>query len=95
MPETTRATAVEARLAGGIYALNRFLMTLQNKRMPVRSLDLCMTETETKATVVLDCPEETARRYMTLLEMLEDVHFVRNADEMPGVGSRDVAAPCG
>lgn len=77
MPETTGAAiAVEARMAGGIYALNRFLMTLQNKRMPVKSIDLHMGETETKATINLDCPHETARRYMSLLELLEDVHEV-------------------
>lgn len=77
MPETTGAAiAVEARLAGGIYALNRFLMTLQNKRMPVESLDVNMGESGTKATIFLDCPHETARRYMSLLELLEDVHEV-------------------
>jgi hypothetical protein len=75
MPETA-TIAVEARMAGGIYALNRFLMTLQNKRMPVKSLDVKMGESETKATIHLECPRETARRYMSLLEMLEDVHEV-------------------
>lgn len=84
MPETTgTAIAVEARLAGGIYALNRFLMTLQNKRMPVKNIDLHMGEEETRATIFLACPRETARRYMSLLELLEDVHIVRFADDMP------------
>ncbi|MBA2693000.1 MAG: hypothetical protein H0U65_10980 [Rubrobacter sp.] len=77
MSEATSSTvAVEARMAGGIYALNRFLMTLQNKRMPVKSLDVNMDESETKATILLGCPRETARRYMSLLEILEDVHEV-------------------
>ncbi len=73
---TSSTVAVEARMAGGIYALNRFLMTLQNKRMPVKSLEVNMDEAETKATIILDCPHETARRYMSLLELLEDVHEV-------------------
>lgn len=68
-------------MAGGIYALNRFLMTLQNKRMPVKNLDLSMSETETRATILLDCPRETARRYMSLLDMLEDVHEVWEPDK--------------
>jgi hypothetical protein len=76
MPETTRTVEVEARLAGGIYALNRFLMTLQNKRMPVKDLEVRMDAGETRATINLECPHETARRYMSLLEMLEDVHEV-------------------
>jgi hypothetical protein len=76
MSEATSTITVEARLAGGIYALNRLLMTLQNKRMPVKSLDVDMDESETKATILLDCPHETARRYMSLLELLEDVHEV-------------------
>ncbi|MDQ3508002.1 MAG: hypothetical protein M3494_08315 [Actinomycetota bacterium] len=77
MPETTgTAIVIEAKMAGGIYALNRFLMTLQNKRMPVKNLEVNMGEEETKATIRLDCPHETARRYMSLLELLEDVHEV-------------------
>jgi hypothetical protein len=64
---------LEVRLAGGIYALNRFLMTLQNKRMPVAGLSVSGDPKETHLTVLLDCPEETARRYATLLEGLEDV----------------------
>jgi len=70
---TTAPQRLEVRLAGGIYALNRFLMTLQNKRMPVAGLSVSGDPQGTRMSVLLDCPEETARRYATLLEGLEDV----------------------
>lgn len=72
---------VEARLAGGLYALNRFLLTVQNKRMPVAELDAAMRPDETSVAFTLGCPQESARRYMVLLENLEDVHEVGEANE--------------
>jgi hypothetical protein len=65
------------RLAGGMLALNRFLMTLQNKRMPVAEIKVSGDADGTAVTVGLDCPEETARRFATLLESLEDVEEIR------------------
>ncbi len=68
---------IEVRISGGILALNRFLMTLQNKRMPVAEIKVSGDADGTAITVGLDCPEETARRYATLLESLEDVEEIR------------------
>jgi hypothetical protein len=68
---------IGVRLAGGVLALNRFLMTLQNKRMPVAEIKVSGNADGTAITVGLDCPEETARRYATLLESLEDVEEIR------------------
>jgi alkanesulfonate monooxygenase SsuD/methylene tetrahydromethanopterin reductase-like flavin-dependent oxidoreductase (luciferase family) len=81
MPETTAPTVVEARVNGGIYALNRFLMTLQSKRMPVADLAIGHSGEATRITLALDCPPETARRYATLLSGLEDVEEVRDVEE--------------
>ena len=64
---------IEVRIAGGILALNRFMMTLQSKRMPVSRLSIKGDKEETRARFVLDCPEDAARRYATVLENLEDV----------------------
>ncbi|HET7479720.1 MAG TPA: hypothetical protein VFJ72_09425 [Rubrobacteraceae bacterium] len=71
---------IEARIAGGILALNRFLMTLQNKRMPVARISVDGDRDGTRIGIALDCPEETARRYATLLESLEDVEEIRFAE---------------
>jgi catechol 2,3-dioxygenase-like lactoylglutathione lyase family enzyme len=81
-PDTAPAAPVapneiEVRLAAGILALNRFLMTLQNKRMPVSDIEVAGDADGTAVTVGLDCPEETARRYLALLESLEDVEEIR------------------
>lgn len=79
-PETAAGVAlntIEVRLARGILALNRFLMMLQNKRMPVAEVKVDGGAGGTWITVGLDCPEETARRYATLLENLEDVEGIR------------------
>jgi catechol 2,3-dioxygenase-like lactoylglutathione lyase family enzyme len=67
---------LEIRLASGIYALNRLLMTLQNKRVPVAAFSISGGSKETRLSILLDCPEETARRYATLLEGLEDVEEI-------------------
>ena len=83
LPET--ASAVEVRITGGIYALNRFLMTLQSKRVPVAGLTVGGNTTAMIVTVLLDCPPDTARRYATLLDALEDVEELRVADETLGV----------
>ncbi len=79
-PETTgvASNVVRVRLAAGILALNRFIMTLQNKRMPVAHLKVNSDAEGTGIELGLDCPEETARRYAVLLENMEDVrelHF--------------------
>ena len=73
MAGTQTASTVEVRLNRGIYALNRFLMTLQNKRVPLESLDIAADADGTRMTVRFDCPPETAQRYISLLAALEDV----------------------
>lgn len=68
---------LEVRLAGGLLALNRLLMTLQNKRMPLTDVEISGNPQETRAGLVLECPEDSARRYAKVLEALEDVQEVR------------------
>ena len=65
---------LEVRFTGGMLALNRFLMTLQNKRMPVAGFTLGRDADGMRATIILDCAPEMARRYTMLLSNLEDVH---------------------
>lgn len=65
---------LEVRFTGGMLALNRFLMTLQNKRMPVSGFTLGRDNEGMRATIILDCPPEMARRYTMLLSNLEDIH---------------------
>ena len=72
---------VEVRLTGGMLALNRFFMTLQNKRVPVSSFTLGEDGGGMRITILLDCPPEAARRYTTLLSALEDVQEAEAADE--------------
>jgi hypothetical protein len=72
---------VEVRFSGGMLALNRLLMTLQNKRMPVAGFTLGRDGEGMRATLVLDCAPEMARRYTMLLSNLEDVHSAMPADE--------------
>ena len=72
-PETAVRNTVKVRLSPGILALNRFTMTLQNKRMPVAKVRLDAGAEGTDVELGLDCPEETARRYAVLLENMEDV----------------------
>jgi hypothetical protein len=69
----TALNPIELRLSGGMLALNRLIMTFQNKRMPVASLTVGRDAEGMRATIVLDCPPETARRYAALLSSLEDV----------------------
>ena len=64
---------VEVRFTGGMLALNRLLMTLQNKRMPVAGFTLGRDGNGMRATILLDCPPESAQRYTALISALEDV----------------------
>ena len=94
--------AIEVRLSGGMLALVRFLMTLQNKRMPVARFTVGREngpKGETlRITIVLDCPPESARRYALLLSALEDVEAIEEDGEtvevallkvVGGEGARD------
>ena len=78
-PTDTALNPVEVRLTGGMLALNRFLMTLQNKRVPIASFTVGRDGDGMRATVLLDCPPESARRYATLLSALEDVKEIEAA----------------
>ncbi len=84
-PEATgvASSIVRVRLAAGILALNRFTMTLQNKRMPVATLRVNANAEGTSIELGLDCPEETARRYAVLLENMEDVEELHFAETTP------------
>ena len=76
MPESATSVAmnsIEVRFTGGMLALNRLLMTLQNKRMPVAGFTLGRDGDGMRATILLDCPPESALRYMALISALEDV----------------------
>jgi hypothetical protein len=64
---------VEVRFSGGMLALNRLLMTLQNKRMPVAGFNLGRDTEGMRATILLDCPPEPALRYTAIISALEDV----------------------
>ena len=67
---------IELRMSGGMLALNRLIMTFQNKRMPVAGFTVGRDGDAMRATVVLACPPETARRYAALLSALEDVEEI-------------------
>ena len=80
MPEPATGVAlntIEVRFTGGMLALNRLLMTLQNKRMPVAGFTLAREAGDQpggmRATILLDCPPEPALRYTALISSLEDV----------------------
>jgi hypothetical protein len=93
-PEATgvASSSVKVRLAAGILALNRFMMTLQNKRMPVSDIRVDADAGGTRIELGFDCPEESARRYAVLLENMEDVeelHFA--APEPEGRGGASVS----
>jgi hypothetical protein len=79
--DTALLNPIEVRINGGMLALNRFLMTLQNKRMPVASFTVGRDGGGMRATILLDCPPEQARRYTTLLSALENVEEIRAVDE--------------
>jgi hypothetical protein len=83
-PKVTHATAlnpIEARLSGDLLALNRLIMTFLNKRMPVAGFTVGRDGGGMRATILLDCPLETARRYAALLSSLEDVEGIGLSDE--------------
>jgi hypothetical protein len=76
VPEPATGVAlntVEVRFTGGMLALNRLLMTLQNKRMPVAGFTLGRDREGMRATIMLDCPLESALRYTAIISALEDV----------------------
>ncbi len=73
---------VEVRFTGGMLALNRLLMTLQNKRMPVADFTLGRDTIGMRATIILDCPPATAQRYTELLSALEDVQEAGPAESI-------------
>jgi hypothetical protein len=76
VPEPATGVAlhtVEVRFTGGMLALNRLLMTLQNKRMPVAGFNLARDTGGMRATIMLDCPPESALRYTAIISALEDV----------------------
>ncbi len=81
-PEAATAlNPIELRLTGGLLALNRLIMTFQNKRMPVAGFTVGRDGETLRATILLDCPPESARRYTTLLSALEDVEEAEAAEE--------------
>src|SRR5919199_1995732 len=102
-PTDTALNPIEVRLKGGRFALNRFLMTLQSKRMPVASFAAGKDGDGMRATILLDCPPETARRYTALLSGLEDVEEIGAAEtqieiallKIEGEGWRESAARSG
>lgn len=68
--------SIEVKLKGDSTALTRFVMTLQNKRIPLRGLTLGRDEAGIRLTLLLEGEEEPARRYVTLLSGLEDVREI-------------------
>ncbi len=79
--ETVALSPIEVRLSGGMLALVRFLMTLQNKRMPVARFTVGRDKEDMRVTILLECPPESARRYLTLLSSLEDVEAIEATAE--------------
>ena len=77
----TTLNAIELRLGGGLLALNRLVTTFLSKRMPVAGFTVGRDGGAMRATLVLECPPETARRYAALLSGLEDVEEVEISDE--------------
>src|SRR5215212_6959549 len=65
-----------------MLALNRLLMTLQNKRMPVAGFTLGRDGEGMRATITLDCPPEQALRYTAIISALEDVSEAGPAQTM-------------
>ncbi len=79
--EAVALNPIEVRLSGGMLALVRFLMTLQNKRMPVVRFTVGRDTEDLRVTILLDCPPESARRYLALLSALENVEEIEEAAE--------------
>ena len=78
---TTALNPIEVRLSGGLLALNRLIMTFLNKRMPVAGFTVGRDAGGMRATILLDCTPETARRYAALLSSLEDVEELELSEE--------------
>jgi hypothetical protein len=57
-------------------------MTFQNKRMPVAGFTLVTDSDGMRATILLDCPPESALRYTALISALEDVREAGPAETM-------------
>ncbi len=64
-----------------MLALNRLIMMLGSKRMPVANLSVGRDRRGMRATIVLDCPPETAHRYAAFLSGLEDVEGIEVPEE--------------
>ena len=79
--EAVALNPIEVRLSGGMLALVRFLMTLQNKRMPVARFTVGRDRDDLRVTILLACPPESARRYLALLSALEDVEEIEATEE--------------
>jgi hypothetical protein len=77
----TALNPIEARLSGGLLALNRLVTTFLSKRMPVASFTVGRDGDGMRMTILLDCPPETARRYAALLSGLEDVEEIGISNE--------------
>jgi len=85
VPEPATGVAVntvEVSFTGGMLALNRLLMTLQNKRMPVAGFTLGRDAKGMRATILLDCPPEQSQRYTAIISALEDVEAAGSAQTM-------------
>jgi hypothetical protein len=85
VPESATGVAlntIEVRFTGGMLALNRLLTTLQSKRMPVAGFTLGNDSIGMRATIMLDCPPESALRYTALISSLEDVREAGPAETM-------------
>jgi hypothetical protein len=92
---------IEARVSGDLLALNRLIMTFLNKRMPVAGFTVGRDGGGMRATILLDCTPETARRYAALLSNLEDVERIEFSGETVEVAllkvetsHRGVETPC-
>ena len=104
-PAGTSLNPIEMRLSGGLLALYRLVMTFMNKRMPVAGFTVGRSGEgkALRATLVLDCPAETTRRYAALLSSLEDVEEIELSDrtmevallKVSGEGWRESAASSG
>src|SRR5215203_5164885 len=99
----TTLNAIELRLGGGLLALNRLVTTFLSKRMPVAGFTVGRDGDAMRATLVLECPPETARRYAALLSGLQDVEEIELSDgtvevallKTNGEGWRESAAASG
>src|SRR5919199_1712534 len=77
----TALNPIEARLGGGLLALNRLIMTLQNKRMPVAGFTVGRGGAGVRGAILVDRPAPTAPPHAALLSSLEDVEEVEFSGE--------------